>query len=317
MNRPMIGCAVVWAAMMVVPAGPAIAAFLPPEACSVGILAMPDRSAGRVLAFSRVDGSLITPSLIPNDGRLIAPKDVVCTSYSILVSDQATGSVLEYSFEGNFIRTLIDGPAAGLADTRGLDIFDNSLYLAVGGGPAAGTIQRFNLDGTGQTPWATDHLDGPNSIVRRESDFLITSAATNSVERFDVNGQWLGRWTMPAIPNPEQLALGFNDEIIVASGAIASGVHTFNIDGEQIDQFFHNDAVHGVYQLLNGNILFTDGASVHVLNPELRTTFTVYSDGDFQYIKTVLIPTPGAATVLALLVCGGFRRQRRASASNT
>jgi hypothetical protein len=115
-------------------------------------LLIPDWDNDRVCAFSPVDGSLINANFIPTNRDLFdSPKHALPTpSGTILVSDQLKDAIHEFDGFGSYIRTVANLPNNGIDNIRGMAIREGKLYVTVGSGTYQNTIQRFNLDGTGQ-----------------------------------------------------------------------------------------------------------------------------------------------------------------------
>jgi len=255
-------------------------------------LLIPDWDNDRVCAFSPVDGSLINANFIPTNATLFdSPKHALPTpSGTILVSDQLKDAIHEFDGFGNYIRTVANLPNNGIDNIRGMAIREGKLYVTVGSGTYQNTIQRFNLDGTGQETFIGANLDSPFALYFREDDLLISnSRAPALIRRFDLNGVFLGQWGGTTIRFPQQITRRrSNGNLLVAGFSPPVGVYEFDDAGNQV-AFYAVGAPRGVYELENGLIMFTDGAGVKVFDPNApnpaNTVQTIFSQGNFHYIE--------------------------------
>jgi hypothetical protein len=255
-------------------------------------LLIPDWDNDRVCAFSPVDGSLINANFIPTNRDLFdSPKHALPTpSGTILVSDQTRDAIHEFDGFGNYIRTIASITSSGIDNLRGMAIRAGKLYVTVGSGTYENTIQRFNLDGTGQETFIGANLDSPFAIYFRENDMLISNSRNPAlIRQFDLNGAFLGQWGGTTIRFPQQIVRRrSNGNLLVAGFSPPAGVYEFNDSGTQV-AYYAVGAPRGVYELQNGLIMFTDGAGVKVFDPNAsnpaNTVRTIFSPGNFQYIE--------------------------------
>lgn len=256
-------------------------------------LLIPDWTNDRVCAFSPVDGSLINADFIPTNATLFAsPKHALPTpSGTILVSDQIRDAVHEFDGFGNYIRTIADLPNNGIDNIRGIAIHAGKLYVTVASGTLQNTIQRFNLDGTGQETFIGTELSSPFALFFRENDLLISNS-TNPflIRQFDLNGAFLGQWGGTTIRFPQQITRRrSNGHLLVAGFSPPAGIYEFDDAGNQIAYYAVSTGPRGAYELENGLILFTDGSGVKVFNPNdpdpASTVQVLFSGGSFQYIE--------------------------------
>jgi hypothetical protein len=256
-------------------------------------LLIPDWDNDRVCAFSPVDGSLINANFIPTNRDLFdSPKHALPTpSGTILVSDQLKDAIHEFDGFGSYIRTVANLPNNGIDNIRGMAIREGKLYVTVGSGTYQNTIQRFNLDGTGQETFIGANLDSPFALYFREDDLLISnSRAPALIRRFDLNGVFLGQWGGTTIRFPQQITRRrSNGNLLVAGFSPPAGIYEFDAAGNQVAYYAVSSGPRGAYELENGLIMFTDGAGVKVFDPNAsnpaNTVRTVFSPGNFQYIE--------------------------------
>lgn len=278
-----------------------------------GFLVVPDWTADRVVALNPFDGSVINANLISGAGTLLSPKSAVDSGRgTIFVSDQLADTITEWRLDGGFVGTVVQGGAAGQIDNlRGMTVRDNFMYVTVGSGTFAGSVQRFDLNGGSQSTFATTG-GSPFDIFFYNDEALVSNSTTNLVDRFDMSGNLLGSFNAPGMSFPQQIQERANGNLIVAtfSGAGASGIYEFDSNYTLLNSFQLGLGLRGVYELGNGNLLFTNGSAIFTLDTATGQTTQVLSGGNFQYIHLV-IPAPGAAGVLALGGLAAARRRRR------
>jgi hypothetical protein len=256
-------------------------------------LLIPDWTNDRVCAFSPVDGSLINANFIPTNTTLFdSPKHALPTPLgTILVSDQLKDAIHEFDGFGNYIRTIANLAINRIDNIRGMAIREGKLYVTVGSGTYENTIQRFNLDGTGQETFINANLSSPFAIYFRENDMLISNS-TNPflIRRFDLNGAFLGQWGGTTIRFPQQITRRrSNGNLLVAGFSPPAGIYEFDAAGNQVAYYAVSSGPRGAYELENGLIMFTDGAGVKVFDPNAsnpaNTVRTIFGPGNFQYIE--------------------------------
>jgi hypothetical protein len=256
-------------------------------------LLIPDWTGDRVCAFSPVDGSLINANFIPTNTTLFdSPKHALPTPLgTILVSDQLKDAIHEFDGFGNYIRTIANLTINGIDNIRGMAIREGKLYVTVGSGTYENTIQRFNLDGTGQETFIGANLDSPFAIYFRENDMLISNSRNPAlIRQFDLNGAFLGQWGGTTIRFPQQITRRrSNGNLLVAGFSPPAGIYEFDAAGNQVAYYAVSSGPRGAYELENGLIMFTDGAGVKVFDPNAsnpaNTVRTIFGPGNFQYIE--------------------------------
>jgi hypothetical protein len=255
-------------------------------------LLIPDWTNDRVCALSPVDGSVINANFIPTNNTLLdSPKHALPTPYgTIFVADQLRDAVREFDGFGNYIRTIADLPNNQIDNIRGIAIRDGKLYVTVASGTLQNTIQRFNLDGTGQETFINANLSSPFAIFFRENDMLITNSSSHLIQRFDLDGAFLNTWVGSTIRFPQQITRRrSNGNLLVAGFSSPAGIYEYNDAGVQVAYYAVSSSPRGAYELENGLILFTDAAGVKVFDPNApnpaSTVQTVLTGGNYQYIE--------------------------------
>ncbi len=257
-------------------------------------LLIPDWTNDRVCALSPMDGSVINANFIPTNTVLFdSPKHALPTpTGAILVADQVKDAIHEFDGFGNYIRTIANLPNNQIDNIRGIAIRDGKLYVTVASGTLQNTIQRFNLDGTGQETFiGAAQLNSPFAIYFRENDMLVSnSTATVLIRRFDLDGAFLGQWGGTTIRFPQQITRRHsNGNFLVAGFSPPAGIYEFDSAGNQVAYYAVSSGPRGAYELENGLILFTDSAGVKVFDPTApnpaSTVQTILGGGNYQYIE--------------------------------
>ncbi|HMO36592.1 MAG TPA: hypothetical protein PKA06_11165, partial [Gemmatales bacterium] len=128
-----------------------------------------DSLRDRVILVSRVDGSVLNTSFIVHNNLQTSINAIQAPNGNILLSDQVNNAIYEYTLSGNLVGTVV-GAAQGLQNIRGIAIHNNQLYVTVGGGTHQNTVQRFNLDATGQQTFITNtNLVSPFDVFFRSN----------------------------------------------------------------------------------------------------------------------------------------------------
>lgn len=292
-------------------------------------LLVPDSTGDRVLALDPFDGALINANFIVDPFNPTAGTGHLQTSLNaipsgsgtILVSDQISDAIFEYSASGTFLRTVVDN-TSGLDNIRGIAVSGGDLFVTVGSGIYTGTVQRFQLNGTRVGTFATLPTTGasPFDVLFRAGDVLVSDSASADIERFSLSGAYLGKFVdsngITNIDFPEQLNLRANGNLLAAGFSAPVGVYEFNgVTGATVNFFQIGDGNRGVYELGNGQILYTDGNSITRYNPSTGTEQNIITGGSFRYIErfdaAADIPEPASLILVAPAVLSVVLFRRR------
>ncbi|MEM8993381.1 MAG: hypothetical protein AAGF23_01190 [Acidobacteriota bacterium] len=253
---------------------------LPPasEGMLTSVLLIPESTNDRVMAFDPTTGDLINADFIPSDTtNLSTPIHAILSpsGESILVSDQIEDAVHEYDFDGNHLGLF--APAGGvntdiLDNIRGMALRDNgNLLVTVANGANAGAIAEFDTGGAYLGNFIEDGaggLDNPFDIILGV-DALVSGIDSETIHRFDLAGNYVEDLT-PVDSFPEQLAIASsNGNVLIANFTGADeGVVEVTTGGAAVGVYNPPSlgGYRGVYELLNGNILTTNGGGVHEID---------------------------------------------------
>lgn len=266
----------------------------------------------RVAAFNPLDGSLINANFIAPDGRLRQPLNAISTGNgTILISDQLAHSIFEYDLNGQYLRTLTDTASSGIQAPRGMQIHNGELYVVVGTGTYADTVQRFDL-GTGARlgTFASGFTRGQDILIR-EDDVLVSGFTSNTIYRYSLGGANLGP-LVTGITGAYQMQNDANGNLLVGSFANPGGVYTFAPNGAPLGSQ-GSGFVRGPFRLDNGDLFYTQNNAVTVVDHLTGTLTNVAGAGNWQYVERVsltAIPEPGTLALLGLGLLPLARRRR-------
>lgn len=281
-----------------------IVSFLTDSLCSQTVLLIPDSVNSRVAAFSAFDGSVIDLNFISPDGTLDTPLNVIDSGRgTIFVSDD--DFIFEYGQDGNFIGTFA-GPNQGLSNVTGIAVNGSSLFANVTGGPDS--VQEFDLVTGVQSTWATENLNSIQDITFRSNDVLISNFFTDNVERYDLDGNFLSTFAdgdgINSIDFPQQIHETANGDILVGGLLNPQGIYRYDSLGDLISVDDVGLGIRGVYELENGNILYSTVLGVLSFDPTTDSSLLITNDleGVWGYIEpvTVSVPEPTSFTLLLL-----------------
>ncbi len=283
---------------------------------SAQVLLIPNSGTGfdNIWSFDPFDGHLISNNAIPADGRMQQVIKVVESAGSLYAIDETADAVFKYDLSGNYQSTPIDKPTHDV-DLYSGEILAGKLYLPIVAGTRSGTIQQFNLDGTGRTDWAAG-LGTPRDIVFRANDALVGESGGDDILSLSLagalNGVWHASDGATGIDFPNQLFLQASGNVLAAGFTAPLGIYEYDSNGAQLNFWPLNTSPRGVFRLGNGKILWAGGTRVGVLDPSDGSSVDVVNatNASFRFITPSSIPAPGAVGLLVLGAAMGTRRRR-------
>lgn len=278
-------------------------------------LLIPDSLRDRVLRVSAVDGSVIDENFLV-DAALQTPIHIIGSGRgTLLLSDQLLDEVREYSLDGQFLRTVV---GAGTVDNiRGMAVWNQRLYVTVASGTHANTVQSFNLSGGDQRTFIGANLESPWDVHFRDSDVLVTNSGSDVIQRFDLSGGYLGQFSSTTMTFPQQMNVTAAGGLLV--GNFNDDIHHFDANGQLLERLGFG-GVRGAFELENGNILYTAGTRLALLDRATGQSSDIFNNNtpgafsNFRFIERVdfsAIPEPATGQVLLLLSLALFARQRQ------
>jgi MYXO-CTERM domain-containing protein len=277
------------------------------------VLLVPESGNDKVWAFNPFDGSLVSNNFIPTNANIPQPINAIDSGRgTILVTDETSDKILEFSVAGAFIGTFADA-SDGIDGPFGMTIYNSQVYVA---STVNGRIVRFDLDGSNPTTWASG-FGTPRDITFRGSDALVTESEGDDILRFDLSGASQGIWHnsdgVSGIDFPQQIQNEPNDGALVAGFTAPLGLYTYNSAGVQTNAYTNLiTSPRGVYRLGNGKILYAGGTRVRIYDPSNLTEVDVVNQAgaSFRFIEYSTVPAPAGVAVLGLAGLAGLRRRR-------
>lgn len=296
-------------------------------------LMIPDSQSDRVLLFDDSDGSLVNDNFIDGAGLFTTPLNAIQVNEEIWVSDQVADSIFRFDLNGNY-KSAITG---GLDNIRGMEFVDNKIYVSNSGtdNNAPGeAVVTFDTSGNNLGSFATGD---PYDVLSYNGELLVNDINRDAdggedIDRYSLDGNFVSTFHdsdgETGIDFPQQMAVRSNGNLIVGGFSAPGGIYEYDENGNQVGFFDGNNGVafrgiRGVYELANGNVLWTAGdgvVSTNLETGEFTDIFTVNTpdllpEADYRpsarYIEKVAIsdkpakvPEPG--TILGSLLLGVF-----------
>lgn len=285
------------------------------SAFAQGMLLVPESTGDVVHGFDPYDGSYIGV-VIPFYSGFQTPINAIdSTRGTIYVSDQVSDAIFEFDYSGNYIRTITNNAASGIDNIRGIAIHDGYLYVTCGSGTWVNTIQRFDLDGGNQSTFAATPIDNPFDVYFRADNVLVSSIDTDDIDMFDFSGNSLGKFVdsdgATNVDFPEQIAERRNGNVLVSGFSAPIGVYEYDSEGALVQYYAFGNGNRGVYELGNGDIMFTDGNGVYRIDSMTGALVTLRSGGSFRFIDWSPVPEPSALAGLGFAFVGVVTMLRR------
>ena len=299
-------------------AGAALALLLGSVAAQAQVLAMPDSTNNRLVAFSPFDGSLINAELFALQAG--TPVHALGVGNEIWISEQIGDRISRWGADGSFLGQIGGAvPGGGLDNVRGMGLVGGNVYVTNAGtnngAPGAGMV-IFNTSGALQGTFSTVGTSpSPFGVLAYQGGLLVSSSSANDdIHYFGPAGNALGTFHNSATLNfAEQMVYASNGNILVAGFSSNNLVRLDAATGSVIATYAAPGA-RGVAQLGNGNLMWTSGAGAFVLDTSTGASTQVYSGGG-RYLELITV-VPEPATVLlwagGLLAVVAVARRRRA-----
>ncbi|MCC6685622.1 MAG: hypothetical protein IT205_01390 [Fimbriimonadaceae bacterium] len=243
------------------------------------VVLMPDSAAAnnRIVTFSPVDGSLINSNLFGLASATNAtPVSAIAVGSEIWVSEQVGDKISRYDGTGTLLGTV----GVGILDNcRGITLINGVVYAANDGNTfgAGDTLVRFDTSGNHLGNYSTAGLNTSPFYVLEHNGTLLTSSASpnDDIHRFNMDGTSAGTYYNDTNSFGEQLAIAANGDILVSWFTSGKVARHDPITGAEISSFPAAGA-RGVYQLSNGNILWSNSTGANVYDVNSGTSTNVY-----------------------------------------
>ncbi len=258
-------------------------------------LMMPDSTNNRVALFNVNDGSLFNGSYFPLAAG--TPVHAMQVGSEIWVSEQIGDRISRWSLTGAPLGAI----TGGMDNVRGMEQVGNTIYLtnggAANGSPGANSVLMFDTTGTPTGSFITTGLaPSPFSALEHQGDLLVgTVSGGSDVHRFTLAGVSVGVFhDSAALSFVEQMSHATNGDVLVA-GFTTGGITRLDASSGAVISSFTASNPRGVYQLGNGNIIWSNGSGASVYNVTTQTSTLVYPGGGRFFDVLSLAPTCGTA----------------------
>ncbi len=268
----------------------------------------------KVMLFDTFDGSLVNAAFIDLTPQgASTPINAIQVGGEIWVSDQIVDSIFRYSLDGTTHLGTISG---GMDNIRGMEYVASQgrVYISnAGTGNGAPGDAMLIMDVATQTIINSAIGPDPFDIIHHNGRLLVSDIDEDDIDIYDYDGVLLGEFHnsdgLNGIDFSEQFALSSNGGIFAAGFSSPIGLFEYDAFGNQINYWNVGGGNRGVFELGNGNLLFTDGDGVHVFDIGANSVTTVFSGVSGRFAD-ILVPAPGALGLLGAAGALALRRRR-------
>ncbi|HIB48388.1 MAG TPA: T9SS type A sorting domain-containing protein [Flavobacteriaceae bacterium] len=257
-----------------------------------------------VILIDPADGSILDPQFIdltPQNQAL--PKAIVRVDDELWISDQTDDHIYRYDLSGTFI-SIITG---GLDNIKGMAVVDNKEVWVTNAGSNNGapgnSIVRFDFDGTDLGSFTTD--GSAFDVVDKGNGEVYISYITTAtrIERRDYDGNIIGNIVeLGVVDFLQQMEIDDENNSIIAGVFSPSvpngpGLYEFSETDGEILNYYDVGALRGVASLDNGNIVFSTGNNINLLDIDTGTASLLSAGGSSQFFtRATLMPCSTPST---------------------
>jgi hypothetical protein len=209
---------------------------------------------------------------------------------NIYVSDQLEDAVYVFDTSGAYLYTYADA-SDGLNNIRGIDFRNGHLFVTSGDD----YVREFSAPHTVVRDFIADGSDPFDILFLEDGRSLLCDiqGTTDNVRLYDTSGTFL--YQLFPVNFPEQVQ--FDDVLpgaFLTAAFSANTITDFELDGTIIATIPFAGNPRGVYRLGNGNLLGTNGAGIHELDPVTGAIIQTENTGSGRFIE--LYTAPAAQT---------------------
>jgi len=263
----------------------ALGAILPAQQ----VVVTQNGTTDRLMSFSPVDGSLLSDDLFSLDDTTQVSATLV--GNEVWVTQQIADRIVRYDVCGNRLGEI--GPTftgGGLDNIRGINFIGGVVYVCNDGGNNGATINSLvTFDTAGNHLGTLPLSDSPSpfSVIPFNGNLLVaSSSAGDDVHEYTTAGVSVGLFhdstsinfahqIAPASDGNYWCATFTSDSIVKLDAATGNILSTFSTDNTR-----------GVYELQNGNLLWTNSSGAYVYDV-VSATSTLVVAGNCYHLNEV------------------------------
>ncbi|CAN5563475.1 hypothetical protein BH09PLA1_BH09PLA1_01070 [soil metagenome] len=270
-------------------------------------LMMPDSTNNRIVLFNPFDGSVVNSNYFGLAAG--TPIHAMQVGNEIWVSEQIGDRISRWSLTGASLGAI----TGALDNVRGMEQVGNTVYLATTGtanGAPGRAVAMFDPTGASQGTFATP-LSSGFGILFHQGDLLVSSdTANDDIHVYSTAGADKGTFhNSTALNFGEQMDHATNGDVLVAAFSSNQVARLDPMSGNIISTFAASGA-RGVFQLGNGNIMWTSGAGASVFDVATQTSSLVYTGGG-RFLDVLNVPEPTSGMFLLAGVGAIVAKRRR------
>lgn len=255
-----------------------------------------------VILIDPADGSIVDPNFIDLTPLGTAtPKGLLQVDDEIWITDQIEDRIDRFALDGTFI-SAID---TGLDNVKGLEVVDDEVWVTNAGsnnGAPGDALVRFDFDGVNLGFYSTTGSSFDITDIGGEV-YISYIGVDTRIERRDYDGNILGTIVGTGVVTfLQQIEQSTANNSVYAgvfssNGANTPGLYEFAEADGAILNYYDVGALRGVAILDDGNVLYSTGNNINLLNTTTNSSSLVSSGGASQYFNRVnLMPCTIPAT---------------------
>jgi hypothetical protein len=265
-----------------------------------GLVSAQDRIAviqsPNVLLLDPANGAVVDPSFIDltplNPGT---PKGIIQVLDEIWITDQIRDRIDRFDHSGNFLSTI----SGGLDNVKGMAVVNGEVWVTNAGtnnGAPGDAVVRFDLDGNNLGFFSTGDSTFDIIDVGSGEVYLSYINGGSRIERRDYSGALLGNVVNNNVVNfVQQMEVVDNTSLYAAvfsvTGPNSSGLYEFDRNtGAILNYYGTQGSLRGVAILDDDNVLISNGAGVHILDPGTGIATTVAAGSSQFFGRLSLTP---------------------------
>ncbi|MBX3462278.1 MAG: hypothetical protein KF830_03835, partial [Planctomycetes bacterium] len=250
------------------------------------IVVTTNTASDTLVAFSPVDGSLISTNVFPVAATVQVSAIEVFNE--VWVSEQTGDRIVRYDHCGNVLGQI--GPSfvgGGLDNIRGMALIGGIVYVTNAGtqnGAPGNCVICFDVAGNYLFHFDTNTTaSSPFSVLAWQGDILVASSnANDDVHRYTLTGTSLGTFHNSTGLNFAHQLAPASDGNVWCGGFSTNNVVKLDATTGAILSSFAASGARGVFELQNGNVMWTNSNGVWIYNILTLSSTQVLTGGSYH-----------------------------------